>query len=167
MKQLLITVLVTIMPVLPSFGQTGEEDPYKEPADYDEVTLADSMIALRTLPKAARLLEEAGYKLQLSSDFNKLYSKMGGGLYSMFNIKKSMFYQYGKKLRFIRFTTVTPSIILRMRLLELGYEQLSVDEEEVTYRKDNVSVSMTGDRLLPAFIVEFSIDLDNEPQKKT
>jgi hypothetical protein len=53
-----------------------------------------------------------------------------------------------------------------MRLLELGYEQLSVDEEEVTYRKNNVSVSMTGDRLLPAFIVEFSIDLDNEPQKK-
>jgi len=166
MKQLLILFFLTIAYALPSIGQTDPQEPYSELADLDEVTLADSMIALRTLPRAARLLREAGYNLQLSDDFGKVYSRMGGGRYTVFRIKKSMFYQYGKRLRIVRFTTATPSRLLRQKLIERGYEQISVDEQEVTYRRDNIRVSMTGDRALPAFTVDFSIDLDSEPQKK-
>ncbi len=35
------------MSVLSSFGQTGSQKPYNDLADLDEVTLTDSMIAMR------------------------------------------------------------------------------------------------------------------------
>lgn len=164
MKQLFITLLLIFMSVLSSFGQTGSQKPYNDLADLDEVTLTDSMIAMRTLPKAEQLLQAAGYELQMSAYEWRDYCKMGGGQATIFSMRKAI--NSGNRLAMISFITLTPSRILRQKLLELGYEQLSVDEQEVTYRKDNISVLMTGYRALPSFSVTFKIKLDNKPQKK-